>query len=190
MHDNLSIAIRSGSWLSVAPSSGIVQPTETLNATVTFDATELTEGIYTGAVFLNSNDPVNPNAEIAVTFNVTTSAGCDYVIGDVNNSDDFNGLDVTFAVSYFKGGPAPEYECECTPGDTWYVAGDVNASCMFNGLDVTYMVAYFKGGPDVAPCQDCPPIVSRTAGKDFSGHNSGVILRNNTDEKQKATFKR
>ncbi len=87
----------------------------------------------------------------------TTGPACDYSVGDANNSHSFNGLDVTYSVGYFKGGPAPPYTCECTPGHTWYVAGDVNASCSFNGLDVTYMVSYFKGGPAVHPCGDCPP---------------------------------
>ncbi len=82
---------------------------------------------------------------------------CSYVIGDANGNGSFNGLDVTYSVAYFKGGPPPPYSCECTPGNTWYVAGDVNQSCSFNGLDVTYMVAYFKGGPAPHPCSDCPP---------------------------------
>jgi|GEM_PF-3968504 len=82
---------------------------------------------------------------------------CIYVVGDANNSGDFNGLDVTYGVAFFKGGPAPPYQCECTPGNTWYVAGDVNGSCNYNGLDITYAVAYLKGGPDLIPCPDCPP---------------------------------
>jgi hypothetical protein len=88
---------------------------------------------------------------------MTGPPGCTYIVGDANNSLSFNGLDVTYSVGYFKGGPPPPYSCECTPGHTWYVAGDVNASCSFNGLDVTYMVSYFKGGPAVHPCTDCPP---------------------------------
>ncbi len=84
--------------------------------------------------------------------------GCQYVIGDANNSGGYNGLDVTFGVNYFKNGPPPPYECECVPGDTWYVAGDVNASCSYNGLDITYGVAYFKGSiGECNPCADCPP---------------------------------
>jgi hypothetical protein len=83
--------------------------------------------------------------------------GCQYEVGDANGNGTFNGLDVTYSVAYFKGGPPPPYECECTPGNTWYVAGDVNGSCNFNGLDVTYMVAYFKGGPMPHPCPDCLP---------------------------------
>jgi hypothetical protein len=83
---------------------------------------------------------------------------CSYTVGDANGNGAFNGLDVTYSVAYFKGGPQPPYECECTPGNAWYVSGDVNASCNFNGLDVTYMVAYFKGGPPPNPCPNCPPV--------------------------------
>ncbi len=85
---------------------------------------------------------------------------CIYQVGDVNGGGVFNGLDVTFSVSYFKGGIAPFYSCECPPGSghNWHVAGDVNATCSFNGLDVTYMVSYFKGGPSPSPCPDCPPV--------------------------------
>lgn len=82
---------------------------------------------------------------------------CDYIPGDANGSGSFTGLDVTYSVRYFKGGPHPPYSCECTPGNTWYVTGDVNGSCTFSGLDITYMVRYFKGGPSVIPCADCPP---------------------------------
>ena len=86
---------------------------------------------------------------------------CDYVVGDVNGSDTYNGLDITYGVSYFKAiGPAPQYECECTPGNTWYVSGDVNGDCNYNGLDVGYGVNYFKGGPLTVPCPDCPPPVT------------------------------
>ena len=61
-----------------------------------------------------------------------------YVIGDANDNGVFNGLDVVYLVSYFKGlGPSPALR----------LSADVNGSCHVNGLDVTYMVAYFKGGP-------------------------------------------
>ena len=82
---------------------------------------------------------------------------CDYVAGDVNDSGDFNGLDVTYSVTFFKGGTPPPYQCEGTFGNVWFVAGDVNGNCSFNGLDVTYMVAYLKGGPGLLFCADCPP---------------------------------
>ncbi|UCC78825.1 MAG: serine hydrolase [Candidatus Zixiibacteriota bacterium] len=87
---------------------------------------------------------------------ITLRSICDYVTGDVNGSDSYNGLDITYGVAFFKGGPAPTYECECPPHGTWFVSGDVNGSCSYNGLDITYGVAYFKGGPAPIPCPDCP----------------------------------
>ncbi len=81
-----------------------------------------------------------------------------YVVGDINGSGNFNGLDVSYAVSFFKGGPPPMDFVPCLPGEPWwYVSGDVNGSCNFNGLDVTYMVTYLKGGPTLIPCPQCPP---------------------------------
>ncbi len=94
-----------------------------------------------------------------------TTGGCSYVIGDANGNGSFNGLDVVYSVTYFKGGPLPPYSCECTPGNTWFVAGDVNNSCSFNGLDVSYMVTYFKGGPIPLACGDCPPVGTILGGK-------------------------
>ena len=85
------------------------------------------------------------------------SISAQYIIGDVNGSGAFNGLDVTYGVSFFKGGPAPVLECECVLGNSWFVSGDVNGSCSYNGLDITYGVAYFKGGTAPEPCGDCPP---------------------------------
>jgi ankyrin repeat protein len=86
------------------------------------------------------------------------NAGCDYVTGDVNGSDNYNGLDVTYGVNFFKfGTPAPQCaDCPLCPG--WHYCGDVNASCNYNGLDITYGVNYFKfGSPGPVPCGDCPP---------------------------------
>ena len=105
-----------------------------------------------GLVYQNNNMLAEDMA-----FCFATGGGCTYVVGDANASNTFNGLDVTYSVGYFKGGPPPPYSCACGTHGTWFVAGDVNASCSFNGLDVTYMVSYFKGGPTCHPCADCPP---------------------------------
>lgn len=99
-----------------------------------------------------------PRSDIGAYGGGDLSGLCSYVVGDANNGGAFDGLDITYGVFYFKGGPPPPYECECTPGNIWYVAGDVNASCNYNGLDITFGVAYFKGGPDPVPCVDCPPV--------------------------------
>ena len=44
------------------------------------------------------------------------AAGCDYVVGDVNGSASYNGLDITYAVNYFKyGNPGPAPCGDCPP---------------------------------------------------------------------------
>jgi hypothetical protein len=85
---------------------------------------------------------------------------CSYIIGDVNGSNNYNGLDITYGVSYLKGGAPPVYQCECTSCNVWYASGDVNGSCSYNGLDITYGVSYLKGiQPELIPCPDCPPAI-------------------------------
>jgi hypothetical protein len=89
------------------------------------------------------------------------ATGCDYVIGDVNGSDSYNGLDITFGVNYFRGGPdpfCPLGSCPIPPCDAFYYCGDVNGGCSYNGLDITYGVNYFRGGPGPVPCGSCPPV--------------------------------
>ncbi|UCC79311.1 MAG: right-handed parallel beta-helix repeat-containing protein [Candidatus Zixiibacteriota bacterium] len=102
-------------------------------------------------------DPDSTTADIGAYY-FHQAGYCEYVIGDVNGSDNYNGLDITYGVAYLKGGSPPLYECNCPPYGVWFVSGDVNGSCSLNGLDITYGVAYFKGGPDPIPCPDCPPV--------------------------------
>jgi hypothetical protein len=114
----------------------------------------LVDGASVGPVpTFTFNDIINGHV-IAASF----TGLCDYIVGDVNNSGLFNGIDVSYSVGYFKGGPEPPYTCECN-GSSWYVAGDVNGSCSFNGIDVSYMVGYFKGGSWSVPCPACPPAI-------------------------------
>jgi hypothetical protein len=150
LHDNRA-------WISAAPDSGNVPISQRDTVVVTLDASTLAPGNYSGQITLNSNDPDESLFTLPVNLLVTEAGGCAYVIGDVNDNGVFNGLDVTYGVAFFKGGPPPSYSCECPPYGTWFVAGDVNASCSFNGLDITYMVAFFKGGPGPQPCPDCLP---------------------------------
>jgi hypothetical protein len=93
---------------------------------------------------------------VLIFINTTASSGCDYTVGDVNGSDSYNGLDVTYGVAFFKGGAEPLCP-DCQPCNDWNYCGDVNGSCSYNGLDITFGVAYFKGGPGPIYCDDCPP---------------------------------
>ncbi|UCC79633.1 MAG: hypothetical protein JSW64_15435 [Candidatus Zixiibacteriota bacterium] len=97
---------------------------------------------------------------------------CDYVVGDVNGSDSYNGLDITYGVNYFKGAGdpmCPYGSCPIPPCNNFFYCGDVNGSCSYNGLDITYGVNYFKGGLGPVPCDDCPPggpLVTALSGED------------------------
>jgi hypothetical protein len=119
----------------------------------------------TSFVIIASDGELADTLQVAVT----VYSGCDYGIGDVNGSGGLNGLDVTYSVAFFKGGPPPTIECNCGTHGVIFVQGDVNATCAFNGLDVTYLVTYFKGGAAPMPCPDCPPIadVSITKVRNF-----------------------
>jgi hypothetical protein len=110
-----------------------------------------------GQPFAEQSSSANYIIESGFWVGSPIGGGCDYVVGDANNSSSFNGLDVTYGVAYFKGGPPPPYTCDCPPHGVWFVSGDVNASCSYNGLDITYAVSYFKGGPGPIPCSVCPP---------------------------------
>lgn len=89
---------------------------------------------------------------------VDFSGGCPYMIGDINSNGQANGIDVTYAVGYLKGGNAPPDACNCPPQPyPFYAAMDVNGNCAANGIDITYYVTYLKGGPALQFCPSCPP---------------------------------
>ncbi|MCD6161297.1 MAG: immune inhibitor A [candidate division Zixibacteria bacterium] len=71
VQNNLAIEFKNTTrWLFAEPTSGTIEAHDSLIATITFDASELPEAIYTGSLILTSNDPTNPNINIPVTFDV------------------------------------------------------------------------------------------------------------------------
>ncbi|UCC79831.1 MAG: putative Ig domain-containing protein [Candidatus Zixiibacteriota bacterium] len=106
---------------------------------------------------IDSSDPqLTDDQEFTLVINTT----CEWVVGDVNGSDSYNGLDILYGVNFFKGGPAPTCtfgSCDFPPCDEFYYCGDVNGSCSYTGQDITYGINFFNGGPAPVPCPDCPP---------------------------------
>jgi hypothetical protein len=90
--------------------------------------------------------------------NISLISMCNYLLGDINGNSLINGIDVVYAVKYFKGGEQlPHYPCDCPPMEIpFFAVGDVNGDCAFNGPDITYMVNYFKGGALFIQCHNCP----------------------------------
>ncbi len=154
LHDNRA-------WISVVPDTGNVPTTATDTITVTFNASALTPGSYTGQLNVNSNDADEGLIIMPVNLLVTSGGGgCVYVPGDINNNGSANGIDVVYGVNYFKGSNPPPVDCGgiCPQASPFYAAGDVNGNCSFNGIDVTFFVNFLKGiQPALLVCPTCPP---------------------------------
>jgi len=108
------------------------------------------------SIFFDFNPPVITNT---VSNQIASPPPCAYIPGDINSNGQANGIDVTYGVSYLKGGNAPRDSCDCPPmAFPFYASMDVNGNCAANGIDITYFVSYLKGQqPALLYCQDCPP---------------------------------
>jgi hypothetical protein len=99
-----------------------------------------------------------------LTINVTLEHSCNYVIGDINGNGIANGVDVVFAISFFRGGNTPPIDCgspvgPCPQNSPFYAAGDVSGNCTFNGMDVTFLANYLMGVKRFARLRYCPSCV-------------------------------
>jgi len=114
---------------------------------------------YWKVAAFNGHAPDRPSNQIFEFTIHQTSSGCVYVPGDINGNASPNGIDVTYGVSYLKGGNAPPDSCDCPPlAFPFYAAMDVNGNCAANGIDITFYVAYLKGlQPALLFCPTCPP---------------------------------
>ncbi|MCD6161320.1 MAG: immune inhibitor A [candidate division Zixibacteria bacterium] len=65
-------------WLTVSPNGGTLMPDESTNLEVVFDGTEVGEGLYTGQILINSNDPNN----------LSVSVPCSLTVGQVDINDE------------------------------------------------------------------------------------------------------
>jgi len=129
------------------------------------------DGLTGSAVRLNLDthnwEPISYN--LSFCLDSTSSQppqDCEYVPGDINGNGSANGIDVTYGVTYLKGGTPPPDICADCPnaGENLLAAMDVNGSCSANGIDITFFVAYLKQlQPALLFCQSCPPVTAVTA---------------------------
>ena len=146
-------------WLHFLPGEQTIPPLDSINYDVTLISAGLTPGVHNCTLDYTSNDTDHPSGSLPVELFVSPPE-CSYMPGDLNGNGIANGIDVTFGVTFFKGGDAPPDTCRNCPeaGQNLLGAGDVNGNCQFNGIDLTYYVAYFKGlQPGLHWCENCPP---------------------------------
>jgi photosystem II stability/assembly factor-like uncharacterized protein len=77
-------------WLSVSPASGSVIPGGSDDLTVTFDAGSLSEGTYEATLRFVSNDALNPQVDIPVTFVVTAGGTAQSIVLDFEAQEDWS----------------------------------------------------------------------------------------------------
>ncbi len=159
IHNYLAVRITTpATWLHSDIHGGVLQASEDTLAVITFDATELEEGVYTGAIEITCNDPAESFISIPVTFNVGDQ-GCVYTPGDC----DYNGTplelgDVIAMIGTYRGSLAPPYECSCPPhGSNFTPTADPNGNCVANELsDVVTEIGAYRGTAEASGCADCP----------------------------------
>jgi hypothetical protein len=161
IHNWMTIEIRPP-WLSVDHQEGVIFHSEVDTILVLVDPTFLDPPIGEGRIFIHSNDPEDSLILIPVLLHNIDPPPYFYLPGDINNDNTTNGIDIVYAVNFFKGiGPAPPRDCHpyCPmEPNPFYGAGDVNGNCAFNGVDITYFVRYLKMQvPTLLYCPECPP---------------------------------
>lgn len=58
-------------YITLEPSSGTVSPGQSLDVSVTFDGADMANGVYNTDILLSNNDPLNPTATVATSFEVS-----------------------------------------------------------------------------------------------------------------------
>lgn len=103
-----------------------------------------------GNYYISSYSPCAPSNSKCGTligmYDVDCETCCN-LAGDVNDNDEINILDITYAINYlYKGGPEPPCLDEA----------DADGNCKMNILDIAYLILYlYRGGP--SPVCGCIP---------------------------------
>ena len=132
-HDELSALIyRFPSWLSLNISEDNLVPGASLVMELLFDASNLEVGVYEYQMVLETNDFQQPYVYVPITLTVNGDACGDWVVGDINQDDIYNVLDVILAVNLVLSDTAIS-ECEL-------YAADMNLDGVLDILDVLLVI--------------------------------------------------
>jgi hypothetical protein len=77
-------------WLRSSLHSGYLNAGQSAQAIITFNATDLTQGVYTGHLDLNSNDPDQNSVDIPITFTIGGQGAPDISFSPVSITDTLN----------------------------------------------------------------------------------------------------
>jgi len=126
-HDQFSVNIIKGpEWLSITPNSGEIQSNQNSISTVTANSVGLAVGDYSAFITIYSQ---GGNGVIPVSLIVENQ---DFVMGDLNQDDVVNILDIVTEVNIILGAIVP------TAYQQW--VGDLNSDGVINVLDIILII--------------------------------------------------
>ena len=132
-HDELSALIyRFPSWLDLEISESSLAPGGSLVLELLFDANNLEEGVYEYQMVLETNDFQQPYVYVPITLTVNGDACGDWVVGDLNQDNIYNVLDVILTVNLVLS-DTDIPECEL-------YSADLNQDGILNILDVLLVI--------------------------------------------------
>jgi len=141
IHSSLSIRIDTGGWLSAEPANGSVPAHDTSVATITFNATDLSEGNYTGNINLDNNSPNNPHINIPVTFNVSDVPAplIELNVSSINDTV-YSGYSTVFELLVSNSGDA-DLTYNLTDNRAWISespASGIVPAALVDSIDITF----------------------------------------------------
>ena len=132
-HDELSALVyRFPAWLGISANEETVLPGNTTIMELTFDATNLTEGVYEYLMIIETNDFQQPYVYIPVNLSVSGDVCSDWELGDINQDNEYNVLDVILTVNLVLSETEVD-QCE-------FYSADINNDGTLNILDVIEVI--------------------------------------------------
>jgi len=132
-HNELSALIyRFPSWLSLNNSQANLNPGSSLVMELSFDATNLEEGVYEYQMVLETNDFQQPYVYIPVILTVNGDVCGDWSLGDINQDSIYNVLDVILTANLVLSNDSID--------DCQFYSADLNEDGILNVLDILLVV--------------------------------------------------
>ena len=85
-------------WLTLYPMSGLISNGGESIISLSFDSSELLEGVYTGSLDLRSNDPDDMSITIPISMDINGDSDCNSA-GDLNEDGDASILDIILEIN-------------------------------------------------------------------------------------------
>ena len=133
VHDELSALVyRFPTWLNINSVEENVSPGGTVIMDLTFDSSNLSEGVYDYVMVIETNDFQQPYVYVPISLTVSGDVCGDWEVGDINQDSVYNVLDVILTVNLVLSDTELD-ECE-------FYSADVNGDEVLNILDVIEVI--------------------------------------------------